>query len=97
MSLKYPSDLQLRYANTVLPGLSHDSIVDILAKTDDETFKELCKSHEFKSYCSANSVFSERIYEERAKRAVSEKFNSDLIEFKPPEMNWRAFYSRMME
>ncbi len=92
MTLRYPSSLQKRYANTVLPGLSHDSIVDVLAKTDDETFDQLCISPEFRSYCSKNSIFSERLYEERVKR----RFAPDILVFKSREMKWREFYYRIL-
>ncbi len=95
-NLRYPSDLQRRYANTVFPTLSDEAIITILAEADDDTFTNLCQSEEFKSYCGTNSIFSERLYEERARRAVLRRFNEDILEFKPIDMKWREFYRRMM-
>ncbi|AYV86003.1 MAG: hypothetical protein Solivirus3_3 [Solivirus sp.] len=95
MNKRYPSDLQKRYANTVFPNLPNEMIVEILAKTDDESFLHLCRDPEFRSYCSSNSVFSERIYEERSKRRSFTLFGKDLTEFKPKEMSWREFYSKI--
>jgi len=96
-NLKYPSELQKRYANTVLPELPNDLIIEILAKTDDESFKRLCRSAEFQSYCSSNSIFSERIYEERAKRTAIRKFDEKLLKLKPKGMSWRAFNDGMLD
>ncbi len=92
MDLKYPSGLQKRYANTVFPNLPNELIVEILSNTDEETFDQLCQSPEFRSYCSAKSVFYELIYEEKSKRRLS----PDIIEFKEERMSWREFYDRIM-
>ncbi|AYV86004.1 MAG: hypothetical protein Solivirus3_4 [Solivirus sp.] len=92
MNKRYPSDLQKRYANTVFPNLPNELIVEILINTDNKTFNDLCYEPEFQSYCSENSVFSERIYEERAKRASLKIYAKDLTDLKPREMTWREFY-----
>ncbi|AYV85904.1 MAG: hypothetical protein Solivirus1_61 [Solivirus sp.] len=93
--MQYPSDLQKRYANTVFPDLPNELILSILANADVETFSNLCSQPEFRAYCSENSIFSERLYEERAKIASEKRFGKDLLEFKPREMKWREFYNRL--
>ncbi|AYV86016.1 MAG: hypothetical protein Solivirus3_16 [Solivirus sp.] len=93
-NLKYPSETQLRYAQSVLPFPEH-IIIQLLIEADDETFNRLCSSDQFKSFCSINSTFSERIYDERAKRLVERQFSKDLIQFKPADMKWREFYIKM--
>ncbi|AYV85927.1 MAG: hypothetical protein Solivirus1_84 [Solivirus sp.] len=92
MDLRYPSSLQKRYANTVFPDLPNELIVEILAKSDYETFNNLCREPEFRSYCAGNSIFSERLYEERSRL----KFSPGLIEFKEQGTSWREFYNRMI-
>ncbi|AYV86001.1 MAG: hypothetical protein Solivirus3_1, partial [Solivirus sp.] len=79
----------------VLPGLPNELIIEILSKTDDNSFNNLCTEPEFISYCSSNSIFSERIYEERARRASFKRYRRDVTKFKPREMSWREFYSRI--
>ncbi len=89
MSVRFPSSEQQRYTQSVIP-LPLDLTLQILSEADDETFDRLCSQPEFSSVCSQNSAFSERLYEERSKG----KF-TDLIKFKPREMTWREFYTRM--
>ncbi|AYV85925.1 MAG: hypothetical protein Solivirus1_82 [Solivirus sp.] len=96
MDLRYPSSLQKRYANTVFPDLPNELIVEILTKMDEESYENLCKSTEFRAYCSSNSIFSERIYEERVKRFILKRFNGNLIQFKPRDMKWREFHDRII-
>ncbi|AYV85845.1 MAG: hypothetical protein Solivirus1_2 [Solivirus sp.] len=88
--MNYPSQNQLRYVQTVLPTLPPDLIVKVLVETDHPTFKNLCQAPEFQSFCSSNSVFSERIYEERSKKVFHE-----FIDLKSNEMSWRQFYDKL--
>lgn len=94
MNLNFPSSNQLKYAQNVFPASLPPHVINqILIEADDYTFKKLCSSPEFASFCSSNSAFSEHIYEERARK----KYAANLIQFKPREMKWREFDRRMNE
>ncbi|AYV85897.1 MAG: hypothetical protein Solivirus1_54 [Solivirus sp.] len=91
-NLRYPSQLQKRYANTVLPDLPNEVIIEILAAVDHLTFDLLSDTNEFISYCSVRSVFSERLFKKRVRNTYKRK----IIEFKPEQMKWREFYTGMV-